>query len=41
MFTFHVMIIIESGVSKNKIEHYYNIFSEKGSSKDKSNTQYF
>ena len=32
---------IKSVVNKNKNEDYYNIFLEKGSYKDKSNTEYF
>ena len=40
--TFHnVIILIMSAVNKNKNEYYYNIFLEKGSHKDKSNTEYF
>ena len=30
-----------SNVNKDKNEYYYNIFLEKGSHKDKSDTQYF
>ena len=42
ILTFHnVIILIKSVVNKNKNEYYYNIFLEKGSYKDKSNTQYF
>ena len=41
IFTFHnVAILIKSVVNKNKNE-YYSIFLEKGSYKDKSNTEYF
>ena len=32
---------IKSVVKKNENKYYYNIFLEKGSHKDKSNTQYF
>ena len=40
--TFHnIVILIKSVVNKNKNEYYYNIFLEKGSYKDKSNTEYF
>ena len=39
---FHnVIILIMSAVNKNKNEYYHNIFLEKGSHKDKSNTEYF
>ena len=42
ILTFHnVIILIKSVVDKNKDECYYNIFLEKGSCKDKSDTQYF
>ena len=42
MLTFHdVIILIKSVFNKNKDEYYYNIFVEKGSYKDKSNTEYF
>ena len=34
-------ILIKSVVNKNKNEYYYNIFLEKGSYKDKSDTRYF
>ena len=34
------VILIKSVVNKNKNEYYYNIFSEKDSYKDKSNTEY-
>ena len=40
--TFHnVIILIKSVVDKNNNEYYYHIFLEKGSYKDKSNTEYF
>ena len=39
LLAFHnVKIIITSVDNKNKNEYYYNIFLEKGSYKDKSNT---
>ena len=42
ILTFHnVVILIKSVVNKNKSNYYYNIFLEKGSNKDKFNTQYF
>ena len=41
ILTFHNVILIKSVVNKNKNEYYYNIFLEKGSYKDKSDTQYF
>ena len=42
MLTFHdVIILIKLVFNKNKDEYYYNIFVEKGSYKDKSNTEYF
>ena len=42
ILTFHaVKIPIKSVVNKNKNEYYYNIFLEKGSYKDKSDTRYF
>ena len=42
MSTFHnVIILIKSVVNKNTNHYYYNIFLEKGSYKDKSNTRYF
>ena len=42
ILTFHnVIILIKSVVNKNRNEYYYNIFLEKGSYKDKSNTQHF
>ena len=37
----NVIILIKSVASKNQISHYYNLFLEKGSHEDKSNTQYF
>ena len=37
----NVIILIKSVVINNKSEYYYNIFLEKGSYKDKSNTEYF
>ena len=37
----NVIILVKSVVNKNKNNHYHNIFLEKGSSKDKSDTQYF
>ena len=36
-----VIILIKSVVNKNKNEYYYNIFLEKDSNKDKSDTRYF
>ena len=40
--TFHNdIILIKSVVNENKNKYYYNIFLEKGSYKDKSDTQYF
>ena len=36
-----IIILIKSVVNKNKNEYYYNKFLEKGSYKDKSDTQYF
>ena len=40
ILTFHnVMILIKSVINENKC--YYNISSEKGSRKDKSDTRYF
>ena len=36
----NVTIIIKSVVNKNKNNYYHNIFLEKGSYKDKSNTEY-
>ena len=42
IFTFHnVIILIKSVVNKSKDEDYYNMFLEKKSYEDKSNTQYF
>ena len=42
ILSFHkVIILIKSVVDKNKNNYYYNIFLEKGSYKDKSDTQYF
>ena len=42
ILTFHnVIILIKSVVNKNKNEYYYNISLEKGSYKDKCNTEYF
>ena len=41
MIFHNIIILIMSGVNKNKNEYYYNIFLEKGSDKDKSNTEYF
>ena len=42
ILTFHsVMILIKSVVNENKNKYYYNIFLEKGSYQDKSNTIYF
>ena len=41
ILTFHnVIILVKSVVNKSKNNHYYNIFLEKGSYKDKSDTQY-
>ena len=40
IFTIHVVIVIKSVVNKNK-KNFYNIFLEKGSYKDKFDTQYF
>ena len=37
----NVIILIKSVASKNQISRYYNLFLEKGSHEDKSNTQYF
>ena len=39
--TFHVVIPIKSAVNKNKNNYYCNMFLEKGSCNDKSNTEYF
>ena len=42
ILTFRNMIIlIKSVLNKNRNEYYYNIFLEKGSYKDKSDTRYF
>ena len=42
ILTFHdVIMLIKSVVNKHKNNYYYNIFSEKGLYKDKSNTEYF
>ena len=42
ILTFHnVIILIKSVVKMKKNEYYYNIFLEKGSYKDKTNTLYF
>ena len=42
ILTFHnVIILIKSAVNKYKNNYYYNIFLEKGSYKDKSNTKSF
>ena len=42
ILAFHDVIIhIKSVVNKNENEYYYNIFLEKGSYKDKSNTEHF
>ena len=42
ILTFHnVIILIKSVVSKDTSSYYYNIFLEKGSYKNKSNTEYF
>ena len=42
ILSFHnVIILVKSIVNKNKSEHYYSMFLEKGSFKDKSNTRYF
>ena len=42
IFTFHnVIILIKSVVNRKKNEYYYNIFLEKGSYENKSNTEYF
>ena len=39
--TFHnVIILIKSVVTENKNNYYFNIFLEKGSYKDKSNTSF-
>ena len=42
ILTFHnVIILIKSVVNKNKNHYYYHIILEKGSYKNKSNTEYF
>ena len=42
ILTFHnVIILLKSVVTKDKNNCYYNIFLEKGLSKDKSNAEYF
>ena len=42
LLTFHIFIIlIKSVVNQDKNNYYHNIFLEKGSYKDKSNTKYF
>ena len=42
ILAFHnAIIFIKSVVNKNKNNYYCNIFLEKGSYKDKSNTEYF
>ena len=39
---FHnVIILLKSAFNKDKNNYYYNIFLEKGSYEDKSNTQYY
>ena len=38
---YNVIILIKSLVNKKENNYYYNIFSEKLSNKDKSNTKYF
>ena len=38
---YDLIILIKSVVNKSKIEYYYNIFLEKGSYKDKSDTRHF
>ena len=38
--TFHVIILINSVVNKNENNYYYNIFIEKSSYEDKSNTYF-
>ena len=40
MLNFHVIILIESGVNKNKNKYYCNMFLEKGSHKDTLNFIY-
>ena len=42
MVTFHNLIIFANSiVNENEDNYYYNILSEKGSNKDKSDTRYF
>ena len=42
ILAFHDVIILSTSVvNKNKNNYFYNIFLEKGSYKDKSDTQYF
>ena len=42
VLNFHnVIILFKSVVNQNKNKYYYNIFLEKGSYKEKSNTEYF
>ena len=42
ILTFHnLIILIKPVVNNDKNNYYYNIFSEKSSYKDKSDTQYF
>ena len=42
ILTFHnVIILIRSVINKYKNDYYFNIFSEKGSRKDKFNKEYF
>ena len=42
ILNFHIVIIlVKSVVNKNKNHYYYDIFLEKGSYKDKSDTEYF
>ena len=36
-----IVLLIQSAVNENKNKYYYNIFLEKDSYKDKSDTQYF
>ena len=38
---YDLIILIKSVANKSKIEYYYNIFLEKGSYKDKSDTRHF
>ena len=37
----NVIIFIKSDFNKNKNDYYYDIFLNKGSNKDKSDTRYF